>query len=394
MKIETIRLKNFKCFKQLEIKNLPNLFVIVGANGTGKSTLFQVFEFLQEAMVGNVTSAIYTLGGSRGFQEVRSRDSEGAIEIEIQFRSKPDQPKVTYRLIINEDKGRVIVEREILKFRRRNRGQPWHFLDFSRGEGFAIEDEFDPKKELSELHREEQKLKSPDILAIKGLAQFQRFKAAVELGNLIEKWYISDFHINKARPLQQHRHAEHLSREGDNLSLVIDFLYKHYPDQFKTIVNKLKQRVPGISRVDPHITEEGNVLLKIWDSTFEEPFLARYVSDGTLRMLAYLTLLYDPHPHPLVCIEEPENQLYPKLLKELAEEFRAYAQRGSQVFVSTHSPDFVNALKPMEVFWFIKKNGYTQIKRASDDVTITANMEDGECLGELWQEGFLEGAHP
>jgi len=201
------------------------------------------------------------------------------------------------------------------------------------------------------LHREEQTLKSPDILAVKGLAQFARFPAVMALGNLIENWHVSDFHISKARPEQEAGYAEHLSREGENLSLVIQYLHNHHEKIFKKILDLLRRRVPGISDVDSKTTEVGRVLLKFQDGVFEDPFLARYVSDGTIKILAYLTLLYDPSPHPLLCVEEPENQLYPKLLWELAEEFRAYANRGGQVFVSTHSPDFLNATRLDETHW-------------------------------------------
>jgi predicted ATPase len=71
-------------------------------------------------------------------------------------------------------------------------------------------------------------------------------------------------------------------------------------------------------------------LLRFKDGAFEDPFLARHVSDGTIKMFAYLILLYDPKPHPLLCVEEPENRLYPKLLWELAEEFRAYSLREAR----------------------------------------------------------------
>jgi predicted ATPase len=154
----------------------------------------------------------------------------------------------------------------------------------------------DQVKDIKELRREEQILKSIDILAIKGLAQFERFPAVVALGNLIENWHISDFHISKARPEQEAGYAEHLSREGENLSLVIQYLYNHHRDRFEKILQLLKMRIPGISHVDSKTTEEGRVLLKFQDGSFEDPFLARYVSDGTIKMLAYLTLLYDPLP--------------------------------------------------------------------------------------------------
>src|SRR5690606_18913386 len=93
----------------------------------------------------------------------------------------------------------------------------------------------------------------------------------------------------------------------------------------------------------------------------------RYVSDGTIKMFAYLVLLHDPSPHPLLCVEEPENQLYPQLMRELAEEFRSYANRGGQVFVSTHSPDFLNAIELEEVAWLVKQDGCTEIRWARDN---------------------------
>ena len=394
MKIESIRLKNFKAFKDAEMKNIPAFCVVVGANGTGKSTIFSIFGFLRDAMSGNVNTALARLGGSRGFQEVRSRKTTGAIEIEIKFRVESKSPLITYEVKINEKNGRAYVEQEILRFRRGSKGQPWRFLDFSNGKGSAVINELEELANIKELQREDQALKSNDILAIKGLSQFERFPAVVALGNLIENWHVSDFHISKARPEQEAGYADHLSREGENLSLMIEYLYKHHRDTFNDILNRLKQRVPGITNVEAKTTEEGKVLLKFQDGSFEDPFLARHVSDGTIKMLAYLTLLYDPLPHPLLCVEEPENQLYPKLLWELAEEFRTYSTRGGQVFVSTHSPDFLNATRVDEVFWLEKQHGYTQIRRASDDAQIRACMDEGDQMGYLWKLGYFGEVDP
>jgi predicted ATPase len=389
MKIESIALKNFKTFKEMEMKNIPPFCVIVGANGSGKSTIFSLFAFLRNALTGNINTALSALGGSRGFQEVRSRESQGPIEIEIKFREKSTSPLITYTLKINENNGRAYVEREILQYRRGSGGQPWRFLDFSNGEGTAVTNEWDKVQDHRELQRESQRLKNNDLLAVKGLSQFERFPAVIALSNLIENRHISDFHIAKARPEQEAGYAEHLSREGENLSLVIEYIAKHHPDIFTNILAAIKRRVPGITKVESKTTEEGRILLKFQDGAFQEPFLARYVSDGTIKMLAYLTLLYDPKPHPLLCVEEPENQLYPKLLWELAEEFRLYSNKGGQVFVSTHSPDFLNATRIEEVFWLEKHNGYTQVRRASDDEQIQAYMREGDQMGYLWKQGFF-----
>ena len=196
-------------------------------------------------MNSNVTTALAKFGGGRGFQEVRSRDCTGAIEIEIKFRQALLGPLVTYQLNINEQDGRPVVEREVLRYRRGSRGNPWHFLNFSNGQGQAVVNELDEVEDERHLQREEQTLKSADLLAIKGLAQFKKFPAAVDLGNLIERWHISDFHINSARPEREAGYAEHLSREGENLSLVTQYLYNNHRKKFSDIIAKLGNRVPG-----------------------------------------------------------------------------------------------------------------------------------------------------
>ena len=395
MRIEEIRLKNFRAFKDVTMRDIPPFCVLIGANGTGKSTLFAVFEFLHNALTSNVNTALVKLGGPKGIQEVRTRGETGDIEITIKFREQPSEENkrprlVTYQLSIGEENGSPIVKKEILQYRRGNRGKPWKYLDFANGEGQAVTNEFDVGFDESKLDREHQKLKSNDILAVKGLAQFEQYPAVVALGNLIENWHISDFHINQARPEQQPSHAEHLSESGDNLSLVIDFLYHRHREVYDEICTRIAQRVPGIESVESKITEDGRVLLRFKDNSFEEPFLARYASDGTIKMLAYLVLLHDPAPFPLLCVEEPENQLYPELLQELAEEFRAYSDRGRQVFVSTHSFEFLNEAKLEEVFVLMKEKGHTKILRASDNEQVAAYMKDGDHMGALWREGFFQ----
>jgi predicted ATPase len=115
------------------------------------------------------------------------------------------------------------------------------------------------------------------------------------------------------------------------------------------------------------------------------------VSDGTIKMFAYLVLLNDPKPYPLLAVEEPENQLYPELLPELAEEFRAYAKRGGQVFISSHSPDFLNALTLDEIYCLRKQDGFTRITRAGDSENLRALFDAGDLPGYLWKQGLFEG---
>lgn len=393
MKIESIRLKNYKLFKDIALDNLPELAIFVGANGSGKSTLFDIFGFLSDALKNNVKQALNKRGG---FKEVISRGQTGLIEIELQFRIKivNKERLVTYHLAIGEENGQPFIEREILRYKRGSYGSPYHFLDFSRGKGTAITNEEDFSKPDQELDREEQKLGAPDILAIKGLGQFERFKAASAFRDFIENWHVSDFHISEARPSRDAGYAEHLSPTGENLPLVAQFMFEKHGEVFQQVLEKMQKRVPGVVDVKAETTVDGRIVLRFKDGSFRDPFIARYVSDGTIKMFAYLILLHDPNPHPLLCIEEPENQLYPTLLMELLDEFRIYANRGGQVFITSHSPDLLNGAHPEEVFWLVKMEGYSQIRRASESYEVSSLYKAGDLLGYLWKENYFQGSSP
>jgi predicted ATPase len=396
MEIESIRLKNFKAFRDVHLKELPNFLVVVGANGSGKSTLFDVFGFLHDCLRGNVRQALDKRGR---FAEVLSRGCDprtDTILIELQYRMEITgvERLVTYSLEIGERNGVPVIYKELLRYKRGRYGSPFHFLSFAEGEGYAITNEEDFRKSDEELEREPQRV-APDTLAIKGLGQFERFKAANAFRQLIENWHVSDFHISAARGRKDASgDSDHLSESGDNLPLVARSLHEQHPDIFQRILDTMAQRVPGIASVEPKLMDDGYLTLRFQDGSFKTPFLDRYVSDGTIKMFAYLVLLHDPHPHPLLCVEEPENQLYPQLMGELAEEFRGYAHRGGQVFVSTHSPDFLNAMELDEVCWLVKHQGRTEIHRARDNAQIAAYMAEGDQLGYLWKEGFFDGVDP
>jgi len=395
MRIESIRLKNFKVFRDVSIRDIPGFCVVVGANGSGKSTLFDVFGFLHDCLTGNVRQALDARGR---FQEVLSRDSpDSSILIELQYRMEivGVDRLVTYVLEIGERRGAPVVKREILRYKRGRHGKPYHFLDFNEGHGYAITNEEDFNKPDEDLARENQTLDAADILAIKGLGQFERFKAANAFRRLIEAWHVSDFHIEAARGRKEASGvSEHLSETGENLPRVALYLYEHHREVFNRVLSIMARRVPGITKIEPRLMDDGYLTLRFQDGSFKTPFLDRYVSDGTIKMFAYLILLYDPNPHPLLCVEEPENQLYPKLMVELAEEFRQYANRGGQVLVSTHSPDFLSACELDDVLWLVKNDGYSEVRRAKDDEQIAAYMAEGDKMGFLWKQGFFKGADP
>lgn len=387
MQIETIEIENYRALQNVKLEDLRRLVILVGANGTGKSTVFDAFTFLKDALSMNVGKAVLKRGG---FKELVSRGSEGPIRFTLKFRESGGR-LATYELAISQEGGMPVVEREILKFRRGQRGKPWHFIDFSHGKGYAITNEAKYEDPKAKEKRKEYVLDAPDILAIKGLGQFKEFRIVTEFRNLIENWHISDFHIAEARPSAEEGFAEHLSTRGDNIAQVAQFLHQYHPDRFKKVLDAMARRVPGIQQVEAKSTEDGRLVLRFKDGAFKDPFISRSVSDGTIKMFAYMVLLNDPKPFPLLAVEEPENQLYPELLPELVEEFRDYARGGGQVFVSTHSPDFLNAAKLEEIYCLRKADGFTTIMRAADSEQTRNFVELGDLPGWLWSQGLLAG---
>ena len=395
MRLTSIRVRNFKALRDVSIDSVPKFLVLVGANGSGKTTFFEIFGFLSDALRNNVRQALQVRGG---FNEVVARGhANETILIEMKFTMQllDRERLVTYLVEIGKNpKGQPVVVQEVLRYKRGAYGHPFNFLKFSEGRGYAVSNEEDFNKPDEELSREDQVLDSPDILALKGLGQFQRFKAASAVRSLIENWHLSDFHISAARGATDAGYAEHLSASGDNLPLVTQYLYESHPDLFQKVLEKMTLRVPGVTRVEAIPTEDGRIVLRFQDGTFKDPFVSRFVSDGTIKMFAYLVLLHDPTAHPLLCIEEPENQLYYSLLGELAEEFQDYAERGGQVIVSTHSPDFLDAVPLDSIFWLEKRAGYSSISRASQDEQLAALVNAGDLPGRLWAQKLFGKVDP
>jgi predicted ATPase len=401
VRIHSVRVKNFKSLRDVHMKDIPNFAVLIGANGTGKTTLIDVFGFLRDCLIHNVRTAVQ---GRAGFAQLVSRGHEHeTVEIELKVELDFTGGKtrlVTYSVGVGETGRRVVVKHERLSWKRGSYGRPYNFIDFKEGRGNAVvenADAFGTDVRDEDLDREEQVLDSPDILALKALGQFKRFDAASQLRELIEGWSVSDFRIEKARPEPDAAPAEHLNEDGSNLALYAQYLHEEYPDIFRDLLVKMQTRVPGIAEVSPEDTGDGRIALRFRDEAFDKGFLARYVSDGTIKMFAYLALLADPDPHPLLCVEEPENQLYPNLLSILAEEFAAYTQarkNKAQVFVTTHSPDFLSAVPLESVYWIKKEKGYSVIERAADDEQLQRLVEEGNRAGWLWRQGWFVGADP
>ena len=390
-RIESLSVRNFRALRKIDLEDLTPLTVLVGPNGSGKSTVFDVFAFLSECFEDGLRRAWDRRGR---VQEIKSRCSSGPIEIEIKYRERPKElrssPLITYHLELNEVHGRPVVAHEWLRWRRKSRGRPFKFLEFHRGSGEAVSGEL--PDEMDE--RVPFRLQSPDLLAVNALGQFSDHPRVARLRDFITGWHTSYLAAEEGRGQPESGPHEKLTRTGDNLANVVQYLHEISPERLRRIIRILAERVPLISDVKAEPMKDGRLLLQFIDTPFDEPILARYASDGTLKMLAYLILLHGPHTYPFIGIEEPENFLHPQLLPLLAEECRA-ALRSTQLLITTHSPFFLDRLNPEEVrILWRDDSGYTSVRRASDIEGITDLMETGGWLGNLWTEGWFGVGDP
>ena len=385
--IEALRIKNYRALQDIELKQLKPLSVFLGPNGSGKSTLFDVFAFLAECFTDGLRRA---LDKREGFKELRTRGCNGPIAFELKYREEPGTPIITYHLSINENAEGPFVENEWMQWRRGSRGKHVRFLNFHHGRGGVIPGET-PDKTDKPINEQ---LDDSTTIAASMFGQSAHHPRVSAFRRFITDWHLSYLSTDATRQATNDGPQKRLSATGDNLPNVIQYLQEKYPERLEKIISSLSNRVPRLEKVDTKLMMSGRRRLQIKDAPFEQPILAKFASDGTLKLLAYLTLLYDPEPPQLIGIEEPENYLHPRLLTGLVGAC-IETLMCSQFIITTHSPQFVNELAAEEV-WVLYRNeqGFTVCKRASDMLGINHFMEAGAKLGQLWREGFFEFGDP
>lgn len=386
-RIESIKVENYRALRSVELKDIVPLTVLLGPNASGKSTVFDVFNFLAECFQCGLRHAWDRRGRAK---ELKTRGQSGPVVFELKYRERPRQPVITYHLAIEEEGRGPVVSEEWLQWRRGAYGKPFRFLEYAQGKGRAASGEVPDEQDT----RVEIPLRAPDLIAVNTLGQFAGHPRVAALREFITDWYVSYLSVDDTRSQPEAGPQERLNKTGDNLPNVIQYLAEQHPNRLEKIFRILRRRVPRLEKVVAEAMPDGRLLLQIKDAPFERPVLSRFASDGTLKLLAYLTVLYDPQPPRFIGIEEPENFLHPRLLPELAEECRAAAQR-SQFLVTTHSPFFVNGMRPQEVrILYRDENGYTQVKRASDIAGIKEFVDAGASVGHLWLEGLFNIGDP
>ena len=422
-RIEGFRVKNYRALKDITFGKLWNtgrvapltpMTAVIGKNGVGKSALFDAFGFLADCLKLGVEEACDS-SGRGGFDRIRTQESQSPIEFTVYYREDAKARPITYELAINcDNSGRPYVSRERLRQRRRGQrhGWPFSFLIMNDGNGLAwtgeeyglqIEEDVELSKheefleivfgeESAETERVE--LQDKRRLGVATLGALRQHPRISSFRQFIEGWYLSYFTPDAARSLPLAGPQKHLNIHGDNLGNVVQFMQRDHPERFSEILKNIAKKIPGIDEIGTERSPDGRLLLRFNDRSFTDPFYSQQMSDGTLKVFAYLLMLEDPEPPPFICIEEPENGLYHKLLELLAGEFREHTARrkkSPQIFVTTHQPYFVDALEPEET-WILEKgnDGFSTIRRASDDEIVNDLVAEGLPLGGLWYSDYLD----
>lgn len=405
--IEGFRVQNYRALRDVTLGKLSSqqggapltpFTVVIGKNGVGKSTLFDAFGFVADCLTHDVEQAC-DMKQRGGFERLRSKGSNEPIRFEIYYREAKGERPMTYELSIALDEtGRPFVESEVLRQRRKGQkhGRPYPFLRLNLGKGMVWAGE-EAVEVAGEEDRAQATVELTDLrqLGIATLGTLKEHPRIKRFRDFLKGWYLSYFYPDAARGLPSAGPQKHLNIHGDNIGNVVQFMeQRENSDRFRLILKRIAAKIPGIKSIDTKVTDDKRVLLRFNDGAFSDPFFAQQMSDGTLKVFAYLLLLEDPEPPPFICIEEPENGLYHKLLETLAHEFRSHAngrKNAPQIFVTTHQPYFVDALSPEEV-WVLEKgaDGYSIIRRVSDLEVVRNLVEEGLPLGGLWYSDYLE----
>ena len=406
--IEGFRVQNYRALRDVTLGKLSSqqggapltpFTVVIGKNGVGKSTLFDAFGFVADCLSHDVEQAC-DMKQRGGYERLRSIGSGEPIRFEIYYREAPGERPMTYELAIALDTtGRPFVESEVLKQRRKGQsyGRPFPFLRLSHGKGMVWAGEEAVEVASGEEDRAQTPVELTDLrqLGIATLGTLKEHPRIKRFRDFLKGWYLSYFFPDAARGLPSAGPQKHLNIHGDNIGNVVQFMeQRENKDRFKLILDRIAAKIPGVKSIDTKVTDDKRVLLRFNDGAFDDPFFAQQMSDGTLKVFAYLLLMEDPDPPPFICIEEPENGLYHKLLEALAQEFRAHAngkKNAPQIFVTTHQPYFVDALSAEEVSILEKgDDGYSVIRRVSDLEIVKNLVEEGLPLGGLWYSDYLD----
>ncbi|MDR2170052.1 MAG: AAA family ATPase [Planctomycetaceae bacterium] len=362
---------------------LTPLTVVIGRNGYGKSTLCDALSFIGDCLRGDAEHACALRGGFNNVISTRSNQHENhKLEFQILYDN------ILYTLCIAADKYNIpYVYAETLSHVNSdfNNSTSMNFFT-SNGEGKVVRADSESVSDI--------KLADSRRLVLSTLGNLNQFPDIVKFRQFLDSWYLCYFKPDAARTTQTPGSQRRLNSYGNNLVNVVQYWENEHKERLDNLLKNILKPAIGITQIETKSTEDGRLLLRFFESDGERPFYLSQMSDGMLKLVAYMLILCDPAPAPFICFEEPENGLYHKLLAAFIDEIRKHCDQqgnGSQFFITTHQPYLVDALKPEEV-WILEKDkdGFATVRRASEDTIVRNMVAEGIPLGALWFSEYLD----
>jgi len=396
MKILSLDIEGFRSLKHIADWRPGDLNVIIGPNGSGKSNLLRVLELLAVSAQGGLAQFVQSCGG----MEPLVWDGE-AESIKLHAKCSPPDPRrdvteesMTYVLRLDRvgKSGEYRIGYEMLgnywKVEQKLSSQPFKFLE-RQGLRAKVFDE-----QQHSLAAPEENVPLLETLLSLAADPFTQNRLLPPFRAQMSAWSVyHDFHTNRDAAIRQPvvtRHEKRVLPDGQNLISVLHTLYTN-DREFKKEINAAMRAAFGDDFEELVFAPAADQRIQLrvrWKSLKREQSAAD-LSDGTLRFLFLLTVLSSPDPAPLIAIDEPETGLHPSMLPIVAE-YSADAARRTQVILTTHSPQFLDAFgKTIPTTTVMKWNeGETQLKTI--DGEELAGWLKEYSLGALHNSGELE----
>ncbi len=380
---EKIRIKGFRRLFDVDL-NLRPLNVVIGANGSGKTSILDVFSMLAASASGKLNETMSQLGGveSNFTNLIISTEAKAkslAFELEMGVAGhKPLQYSIT---LTNQGIGYEISDESLVQWQ--NKTQPFkhlqaHFADVKYFEpppkGMLVRPNWDYSLKESALSQIPKMFREPE--------DFRK-----RLGSSTH-YHVLD--VSRRAPIrlpQQMRDAKLPGHDGQDIVSCLYTIRETDRDHFELIEATLKAGFPTFERLNFPPVAAGTLAMTWKDSTSSTPFYMHQLSEGTLRFLWLTTLLLSPGLTEVTMIDEPEVSLHPELLCTLAELLRNASKR-TQLIVATHADRLVRFLEPSEVLTVnIGEGGASELIWA--DTIDLENWLDEYTLDEIWANGQL-----
>jgi predicted ATPase len=367
--VRSLKLQGYRPFRNFTTR-LSELEVIVGANGSGKSSLFEFLKFLRDAVYLEIPPEI--VAGSIG-QQIFHRPGPDRFNWSIEV----DLLKNTtlyYQGEVLGPVGRTHVSFERLRTSKPidpKHTKPFLFMNIRERQG-VVQDE------SGGLVRQELNLRKPNQLALSlmtnpALTTLYAMREFVSGWRFYSSFNINNAHIRKSVPTEQ---EPVLHEDGGNLSAVLFYLMTEYPLLFDELKSHLGAAIPGFRALTVKARGGPGEVIAFWQERGVEGELSLAdLSDGILRFLCWATLCLVPNPPTLVCIDEPDQGVHPRTLPILAGLFDKASMR-TQLLLATHASYFLSQFDIKHVAVMKKVGGESVYLKPADSAALRANLDE------------------